>query len=81
VGCRSFAGKYFKRMTKYFFLPVFFFSLAFQPLFSQKNEFKVACVGFYNFENLFDTIDSPDTNDSEFRMAPAVGTRKLTRIN
>ena len=23
-------------------------------------------IGFYNLENLFDTIDSPDTNDSEF---------------
>lgn len=42
------------------------FLLSFQPIFSQKQEFKVACVGFYNFENLFDTIDSPNTNDSEF---------------
>ena len=24
------------------------------------------CVGFYNVENLFDTIDSPDTDDAEF---------------
>lgn len=39
------------------------------PLFSQKKQkesFAVACVGFYNLENLFDTVDSPDTNDSEF---------------
>ena len=23
-------------------------------------------IGFYNLENLFDTIDSPDTDDSQF---------------
>jgi hypothetical protein len=45
---------------------VFLLMLAFLPVFAQKQSFKVACVGFYNFENLFDTIDSPDTDDSEF---------------
>ncbi len=34
-------------------------------LFSQK-EYSVACIAFYNLENLFDTIDSPDTDDVEF---------------
>ncbi|HUR31125.1 MAG TPA: hypothetical protein VMZ69_06810 [Saprospiraceae bacterium] len=34
-------------------------------LFSQK-EFTVASIAFYNLENLFDTIDSPDTDDLEF---------------
>lgn len=29
-------------------------------------KFEVACVGFYNVENLYDTIDSPNTNDSEY---------------
>ncbi|MCF6365151.1 MAG: endonuclease/exonuclease/phosphatase family protein [Bacteroidales bacterium] len=33
---------------------------------AQKKQYKVACVGFYNLENLFDTIDSPDTYDYEF---------------
>lgn len=27
---------------------------------------KVTCIGFYNFENLFDTEDSPGTRDTEF---------------
>ena len=36
-------------------------------LFSQKGEeYKVAAVGFYNLENLFDTIDNPITNDADF---------------
>jgi hypothetical protein len=31
-----------------------------------QEKYNVACVAFYNFENLFDTIDSPDTDDFEF---------------
>lgn len=31
-----------------------------------QQQFKIACIGFYNVENLFDTVDSPDTNDEEF---------------
>lgn len=34
-------------------------------VFGQK-EYTVACIAFYNLENLFDTIDSPDTDDLEF---------------
>ncbi|MCK9206513.1 MAG: endonuclease/exonuclease/phosphatase family protein, partial [Salinivirgaceae bacterium] len=30
------------------------------------SKFKIATVAFYNLENLFDTIDSPDTDDAEF---------------
>ncbi len=29
-------------------------------------EFETAVIGFYNVENLFDTLDSPDTWDTEF---------------
>ena len=29
-------------------------------------DYKVASIGFYNLENLFDTIDSPTTNDADF---------------
>ncbi len=53
-------------MTKHIFLPFFLLLLACSSVFSQKKDYKVACVGFYNLENLFDTIDSPDTDDAEF---------------
>ncbi len=33
---------------------------------AQEGSYQVAVVGFYNVENLFDTIDSPDTDDYEF---------------
>ena len=33
---------------------------------AQSGAVKVACIGFYNFENLFDTLDSPNTRDFEF---------------
>jgi predicted extracellular nuclease len=38
------------------------------PLVAQekKDEYKVAAIGFYNLENMFDTIDSPTTNDADF---------------
>ena len=29
-------------------------------------EYEPAVIGFYNVENLFDTVDSPDTNDEEY---------------
>jgi hypothetical protein len=31
-----------------------------------QDNYKVACIGFYNLENLFDTLDTPGKNDSEF---------------
>ncbi|MDR3328595.1 MAG: endonuclease/exonuclease/phosphatase family protein [Prevotellaceae bacterium] len=33
---------------------------------AQKQQYMAACVAFYNLENLFDTIKSPNTDDSEF---------------
>lgn len=33
---------------------------------AQQKNYKVGIVGFYNLENIFDTIDDPKTNDSEF---------------
>lgn len=33
---------------------------------AQKTSYSVGLIGFYNLENLFDTIDDPATNDEEF---------------
>lgn len=33
---------------------------------AQKTNYKVGLIGFYNLENLFDTIDDPKINDQEF---------------
>ena len=50
---------------KYSFLLVFSF-LPFFNLNAQETQYKVAGVGFYNFENLFDTVDDPAKRDEEF---------------
>ncbi|MCB0519393.1 MAG: endonuclease/exonuclease/phosphatase family protein [Saprospiraceae bacterium] len=42
------------------------FSILSSYLFSQKASYQVACIGFYNLENLFDTADDPEKNDEEF---------------
>ena len=43
------------------------FSLGFSSLRAQEQQaYKVGLVGFYNLENLFDTIDDPLKNDEEF---------------
>ncbi|HEX2629564.1 MAG TPA: endonuclease/exonuclease/phosphatase [Chitinophagaceae bacterium] len=34
--------------------------------FGQKKNYKAAVIGFYNLENLYDTIDNPIVNDEEF---------------
>lgn len=43
-------------------------AVAILPLiaFAQQKQYKVGCIGFYNFENLFDTLDTPDKLDEEF---------------
>ena len=33
---------------------------------AQEKQYKVAGIGFYNFENLFDTLDTPKVRDTEF---------------
>ncbi len=40
--------------------------LTFAAKATKAQEFETAIVGFYNLENLFDTLDSPDTWDTEF---------------
>ncbi len=44
--------------------------------YSQKKEYKVACVGFYNIENLFDTLNTDGVHDSEFT---ATGSKRWNR--
>lgn len=48
-----------------FFLIIFFISYSFQS-FSQEKSYRVVCVGFYNVENLFDTLDTPGKVDEYF---------------
>lgn len=33
---------------------------------AQTKNYKISTIGFYNLENLFDTLDTPDKNDLEF---------------
>jgi len=35
-------------------------------VFSQKKDYKVACIAFYNLENLFDTVNDTLINDEQF---------------
>ena len=47
-------------------LALFTVILSVNSAFSQDKKFKVHTVAFYNFENLFDTINDPDTYDEEY---------------
>ena len=42
------------------------FSLALSAQDPQKSSYKIACIGFYNFENLFDTLDTEGKRDEDF---------------
>jgi hypothetical protein len=43
-----------------------FFLLTLTAYSQSEKQYKVVCVGFYNIENLFDTINQPDVRDEEF---------------
>lgn len=45
-----------------------FFSLLlhFSHITAQEKQYKVATIAFYNLENLFDTLDTPEKNDLEY---------------
>ncbi len=43
-----------------------FFVFTNESIAQEKKAYKVACVGFYNLENLFDIYDDPDKNDRDF---------------
>jgi predicted extracellular nuclease len=47
------------------FIYIFLFFLAYQSN-AQKASYKVGLIGFYNLENLFDTINDPNIDDEEF---------------
>ncbi len=47
-------------------------------VFAQQKQYKVGCIGFYNFENLFDTLDTPNKIDEEF--TPQGANRYDTKI-
>ncbi len=50
---------------KFIFSTILLSAFFVSSLWAQK-EYKVATIGFWNFENLFDTIDTPNKRDSEF---------------
>jgi len=49
-------------MKKFLFLALLFVSFGY----AQQKTYKVQTIAFYNFENLFDTINDPIINDEEF---------------
>jgi hypothetical protein len=55
---------------------LFFFITLVAVSFSQEKKYKVSAIGFYNFENLFDTINDPNKNDDDFTPE---GTMKYTQ--
>ena len=47
-------------------LAILLLSLAQSTLVAQERTYRLACIGFYNVENLFDTLDSPEGIDEYF---------------
>ncbi|MFN7117779.1 MAG: endonuclease/exonuclease/phosphatase family protein [Saprospiraceae bacterium] len=45
---------------------LFIFALPLLSWAQSSRNFQVGCIGFYNFENLFDTLDAPHVNDQDF---------------
>lgn len=52
-------------MKLFIYSVLLFFFTALQVK-AQENTFEIASIGFYNVENLFDTINTPDVNDEEY---------------
>lgn len=55
---------------RFYFLPFLLFFVV-PAVNSQTQLWEIACIGFYNFENLFDTLDNPEILDEEFTPAGA----------
>ncbi len=64
IGKRTFAATFFLYMKTYL-VSLLALLLSLQAS-AQKNQYEIAAIGFYNLENLFDTLDSPTTNDVDF---------------
>jgi predicted extracellular nuclease len=56
----------FKKRKMRYLLSILILWTIFFPAEAQKTSYKVGLVGFYNLENLFDTIDQPNVIDEEF---------------
>lgn len=55
------------QIKQFLLLTVLIFGLAStQKTYAEKQKYEAVCVGFYNLENLFDTIHSPGVLDYEF---------------
>lgn len=48
------------------FLLIWIFIFSSGMFAQEKKEYKVGCIAFYNLENIFDTLDTPNVNDEEF---------------
>lgn len=55
-------------MKKIILSTIYFFALV-NFISAQSHKYKVSIIGFYNLENLFDTINNPVKNDDEFTPA------------
>ncbi|WPO80294.1 endonuclease/exonuclease/phosphatase family protein [Flavobacterium sp. KACC 22761] len=52
------------QIIKFHFCLIVFLALSFSN--AQSKKYNIHTIAFYNFENLFDTIDDPNTNDDEW---------------
>ena len=74
-------------MQKIILLAVALFSFASLQAQEKKIEYKVAAIGFYNCENLYDTLDQENVKDEEFlprgkkNYTPAVYLDKLGKLS
>lgn len=51
---------------KFFHFLLFIIGLTSTLTAQKAAQYQPACIGFYNLENLFDTLDTPDVRDTEF---------------
>jgi hypothetical protein len=62
--CRYFDNMKRKLLQATIFIVAFFIWTQFVS--AQEKQYKVGCIAFYNLENLYDTINDPNTLDDEF---------------